>query len=433
MTIGEQSPAHDHRGPLEIALDRYWFRVTLWKRILLALLLGIVVGWAWGGGATQIKWVGDLFVRLIRMLVAPLVFVIIVSGIAALGDPRRLGSIGAKTLGLYALTTAIAAALGLALGTLIAPGQGASFTGVTAATIQQGKSLGAQLMAIVPLNPIKSLADGEMLSVIFFALLFGSGIIVAGKRAEPLVRVFDAATAVMLTLVRLIMELAPIGVFALIASMIGASGFSAFASIFWLAICVILGSAIQTVIVHGSLVRFGAWLPVLPFFRGSTDAILVGFSTASSSATLPVAMSVAEKNLGLKPPVVSTVLPLGATMSMDGSALYIALMAMFGVQAFGVSLTGADYLIIGMTTVVLAMGTAPIPSASLFILASVLSTIGVHPEQTALLVGFILPFDRPLDMIRTIPNVTSDLSVATVVGRWEGEMDMDIYKAAPVE
>lgn len=420
-------------GPITSFVRTYWLGVKLWKRILGALLIGVVIGSLWGEGAEHIRWIGDLFIRLIRMLVAPLVFVIIVSGIAALGDPRRLGSIGVKTLLLYVLTTAIGVTLGLTLGTLFEPGQHVSLGNATAATLQQAKPFGEQLMAIVPANPVKSLAEGEMLSIIFFALLFGTGIIAAGPKAAPVTAFFEGATAVMLRLVQFVMELAPFGVCALIASAIGANGLGAFTSIFWLGLCVLIGSAIQTLIVHGSLLRFGAWLPVLPFFRGSTDAILVGFSTSSSSATLPVAMSVAEKNLGIKPPIVSTVLPLGATMSMDGTAMYMAILSMFAVQAFGVVLTPADYVLLGITTVTVAMGTAPIPSSSLFLLTAVLTGVGISPEQAALLVGFILPFDRPLDMIRTIPNVTSDLSVATVVARWENEIDVDLYKAAPVE
>jgi len=420
-------------GRVTTLLSRYWFGIPLWKRIFPALLIGILVGWLWGPGAAEIKWIGDLFIRLIRMLVAPLVFVIIVSGIAALGDPRKLGSIGAKTLGLYVVCTAIAVSLGLFLGSWVQPGLGVSLAGASSATIQQAVPFGEQLMSIVPLNPIKSLAESEMLSIIFFALLFGTGILAAGEKAKIVASFFDGATAVMLRLVQFIMELAPFGVFALIAAVVGTSGFSAFTSIFWLALCVIVGSAIQTLIVHGSLVRFGAGLPLLPFFRGATDAILVGFSTASSSATLPVAMSVAEKNLGIKQPVFSTVLPLGATMSMDGTAMYMALLSMFAVQTFGVALAPSDYLLLGITTVTVAMGTAPIPSSSLFLLVAVLSGVGISPEQTALLVGFILPFDRPLDMIRTIPNVTSDMSVATTVARWENEIDVDVYLAPPAE
>jgi Na+/H+-dicarboxylate symporter len=234
----------------------------------------------------------------------------------------------------------------------------------------------------------------------------------------------------MLRIVGFVMEVAPFGVFALIAVVIGANGPETFVSIFWLAMCVIAGSLVQTIIVHGGVVRLLAWLPVLPFFRGVADAIMVGFSTSSSSATLPVAIRVAEKNLGISPPVASTVLPLGATIGMDGAAMYVAMLTLFGAQAFGVDLSMADYLIVGATTTIVAMGVAPVPSGSLFVLAAVLAAIGISPEQTALLVGFILPFDRILDMIRTVPNVTADLAIATAVARWEKEIDVDEYLSA---
>jgi Na+/H+-dicarboxylate symporter len=187
-------------------------------------------------------------------------------------------------------------------------------------------------------------------------------------------------------------------------------------------------------LIHGLIVvRLMAWLPPLPFFRGIADAIMVGFSTSSSSATLPVAIRVAERNLGVSPPVASTVLPLGATIGMDGAAMYVAMLTLFSAQAFGVDLSMADYLVIAATTTIVAMGVAPVPSGSLFVLAAVLHAIGITPEQTAIVVGFILPFDRILDMIRTIPNVTSDLSIATAVARWEGEMDVAVYKASENE
>ena len=418
-------------APPPSALRRYWFDVPLWKRILLALALGILAGLAFGDEVTRIRWIGELFVRLIRMLVAPLVFVLIVSGVAALGDPKKLGSIGIKTLGLYVLMVSIAVVVGLVVGTLVQPGAGATFAGATRATLIAAPALGDIFLGIVPLNPIKSLAEGEMLSIIFFAILVGIGIIAAGARAQIVAQVFDGATAVMLQLVRIVMEAAPFGVFALIATVVATNGAETFASVFWLGVCVIVGSAFQTLIVHGGLVRLGAWLPAGRFFRGITGAILVGFSTASSSATLPVAMAVAEKNLGLKPPVVSTVLPLGATIGMDGAAMYIAILSMFAVQAFGVTIGFDDYLVLLVTTVVIAMGTAPIPSASLFLLAGVLAGVGIGAEQAALLVGFILPFDRPLDMIRTIPNVTSDLAVATTVARWEDEIDLATFRGEP--
>ena len=197
--------------------------------------------------------------------------------------------------------------------------------------------------------------------------------------------------------------------------------------------CVLVGCLFQVLVVHGLVVRLLAWLPVWPFFRDIGDAVMVAFSTSSSSATLPVSMRVAQKNLGISPVIASTALPLGTTVSMDGTALYVALLAMFAAQAFGIQLTLDQYFIIGLTTVMVAVGTAPVPSASLFMLAGVLTTFGVTAEQTALVVGFILPFDRILDMTRTVANNTSDLAVATVVARWEKELDLDAYRAKPVE
>ncbi len=430
--IAPAPAAEPPRGPFRRALG-LWTEMVLWKRILLALVLGAVVGLLWGEGAMQIKWIGDVFVRLIRMLVIPLVFVTIASGVAALMDPKRLGSIGVKTVALYLLTTAIATALGLALGALVQPGAGADFSGAVPQAVDAGKDVGIQFIEIIPLNPIKAVADGDLLAVIFFAIFLGAGILGVGQKGRPLANLLESASDVMLRMVHYVMELAPFGVFALIAAVMGTSGPQTFISVFSLAACVLAGSLFQSLVVHGAAVRFLAWLPVVPFFRGIMDAVMVAFSTSSSSATLPVAMHVAEKNLGIRPVVVSTVLPLGTTVSMDGTALYIGLLATFTAQAFGYQLDLHHYLLIGVTTVMVAVGTAPVPSASLFMLAGVLTTFGVTAEQTALIVGFILPFDRILDMIRTVPNNTADLAVATVVARWENEIDVEAYKAKPVE
>jgi Na+/H+-dicarboxylate symporter len=428
-TAPSPEPDPARASPWRAALG-WWFGVALWKRILFALLAGIVVGLLWGEGAGQIKWIGDVFVRLIRMLVIPLVFVTIAAGVAALGDPRRLGTIGVKTLAMYLLTTVIAVIVGLAAASLFMPGAGATFGAVVPGTIATPRPPAEIFLGIIPMNPVQAMAEGDTLAVIFFAILVGAGVIVAGETADPLRRLLDAGSAVMLRIVGFVMEVAPFGIFALIAVVVGANGPQTFLSVFWLAACVIVGSAFQTLIVHGAVVRLGAWLPVLPFFRGIADAVMVGFSTASSSAALPVAMRVAERNLGIAPPIASTVLPLGATIGMDGAAMYVAMLTLFAVQAFGVAIGPADYLTIIATTSIVSMGVAPVPSGSLFVLAAVLASIGVSPEQTALLVGFILPFDRILDMTRTIPNVTTDLAVATAVARWEDEIDVERYRAA---
>jgi Na+/H+-dicarboxylate symporter len=417
-------------GPIRRAL-RLWFGISLWKRILLALVLGAIVGFAWGEGATSIAWIGELFVRLIRMLVVPLVFLTIASGVAALADPKRLGSIGVKTLAMYVFTTALAVTTGLAVATLIGPGIGATFADAVPRAMGSPPDTARMFMEIIPDNPIGAMAEGKTLAVIFFAVLVGAGVIAAGKGAEPVRQLLAAGSEVMLKIVGFVMEVAPFGVFALIAVVMGTSGPASFIAVLKLAVCVVIGSAIVTLLIHGLIVvRLMAWLSPLPFFRGIADAIMVGFSTSSSSATLPVAIRVAERNLGVSKPIASTVLPLGATIGMDGAAMYVAMLTLFSAQAFGVDLSWADYAVIAATTTIVAMGVAPVPSGSLFVLAAVLHAIGITPEQTALVVGFVLPFDRILDMTRTIPNVTSDLAIATAVARWEREMDVSVYNTA---
>lgn len=420
------------RRPLA-RLSKAWFGTPLWLRILLGLVLGVVAGLLLGEAAVDLKWIGDVFVRLIRMLVVPLVFVTVVAGVAAMSDPARLGSVGLKTILMYFSLMLIASAVGLAVGSVIKPGLGVDLTGVAPQPVAEAASFAEAMMNIIPLNPVAALASGDVLAVIFFAVLFGIGILVVGEEAKPVKAAFDSATAIMLRIVYFVMELAPFGVFALIAWVMGTSGPAAFVSVFKLGLCVLVGSFIQTVLIHGGMLKFLARLPVRPFFRDITDAVVVAFSTSSSSATLPVAMRVAQRNLGVSPAVASAVLPIGVSLSMDGTALYVGLLATFSAQVFGIDLSLTDYLAIMAVTTLVAMGTAPVPSASLFLLAAVLSVIGLGPEQTALIVGFILPFDRPLDMIRTIPNCTSDLSVAVSVARWEDELDMDSYLAKPVE
>jgi Na+/H+-dicarboxylate symporter len=229
------------------------------------------------------------------------------------------------------------------------------------------------------------------------------------------------------------MELAPFGVFALMAFAVGNDGLGAFVSILKVGLCVVIGVTVQLVLTHGLfLVRGLAGLNPVRFFRNVSEAMLMGFSTASSSATLPVVMQVADRRLGIGKPVVSTVLPLGASMSMDGTAMYMAILSMFTIQAFGVDLSLGQIILLAFVTMTVALGTAPIPGSSLFLVAGILATVGVSLEQAALVVAFVLPFDRPLDMIRTVPNVTSDLSVATVVAVKEQEIDLAVFRGEKV-
>jgi Na+/H+-dicarboxylate symporter len=286
-----------------------------------------------------------------------------------------------------------------------------------------------QLIGIIPLNIVDALAKGDMLALIFVAILFGVGTVLTGEAGKPFAMFLQATSAVLLKVVTIVMEATPFGVFALIANAVAANGAAVFVHVGWLALAVVVGSLIQMLVVHSLLLRLVAKLPVLPFFRGIVDALVVAFSTASSGATLPVAMRVSEDNLGISRPVYSTVLPLGASIGKDGTAMYVGLLSLFALQAFGTPLTPSVYLLVLLTGSLAAFGTAPVPSASLFMLAAVLSAVGVPPEQTALVVGFVLPFDRLLDMTRTVPSACANLAVATTVARWEGELDEAIYRS----
>lgn len=394
-----------------------------------ALALGLLFAMVWPSATPAVAFMGDLFVRAIRMLVAPIVLVTIASGITALADPKRLGSLGGRTIGLFAATTAVAVSVGMLVATLVRPGEGAPIGNAAPHALGIPVSPYDQLVGIIPLNIFEALAKGDMLALIFVAILLGVGTIVAGEAGKPFAGLLQSASAVLLKIVGIVMEATPFGVFALIANAVAANGAAVFVNVGWLALAVLLGSAIQLLIVHSLILKFVARLPVMPFFRGIVDALVVAFSTASSSATLPVAMRVAEKNLGVGRPVFSTVLPLGASIGKDGTAMYVGLLSMFALQAFGTPLTPAVYGLVLLTGALAAFGTAPVPSASLFMLAAVLSAVGVAPEQTALVVGFVLPFDRLLDMTRTVPSASANLTVATTVAKWERELDESVYRS----
>lgn len=398
---------------------RRWFAVPLWQRVLGGMVIGVLLGLAWPAAASSIAIVGELFVRLIRMLVVPIVFISIASGVTALADPRKLGSVGGRTVGLFAATTVCAVSIGMAVGLLLEPGTGAALGTAVPHALGEAKSLHDQLVGIIPVNIVQSLVDGDMLAIIFFAILFGFGVILAGEEGRPMATLLQSAGQALFHLVRIVMEITPFGVLALIAKAVADNGVAVFTHVGWLAVGVAAGVILQILLVHLPLIAFVARQPVRRFYRTIIDALAVAFSTASSAATLPVALRIALEDLRIAPGVASTVLPIGASIGKDGTAMYVGLLSIFALQAFGIHPDLPMLAIILLTGALAAFGTAPIPSASLFMLAAVLSAVGVSPEQTALVVGFILPFDRLLDMTRTVASASANLTVTTVVARWE--------------
>lgn len=410
---------------------RGWFAVPLWQRVLGAMAIGVLLGLAWPAATSAIAFVGELFVRLIRMLVVPIVFISIASGVTALADPRKLGSVGARTIGLFAFTTFCAVSIGIAVGLLIEPGKGAALGSAVPHALGEAKSLHDQLMGIVPVNIVQALVEGDMLAIIFFSMMFGFGVILAGEQGRPMANLLQSAGQALFHLVRIVMEMTPFGVLALIAKAVADNGVAVFANIGWLAVAVAVGVIVQILLVHLPLIAFVARQPVLRFYRTITDALAVAFSTASSAATLPVALRIALKDLRIAPGVASTVLPIGASIGKDGTAMYVGLLSIFSLQAVGVDPDLSMLAIILLTGALAAFGTAPIPSASLFMLAAVLSSVGITPEQTALVVGFILPFDRLLDMTRTVASASANLTVTTVVARWEKAIEPEADPMPP--
>ena len=410
-----------------------WFAIPLWQRVVGGLILGVALGLLWPEAAGAIRLIGDLFVRLIKMLVVPVVLVTIAAGIATLGDPRRLGSIGLRTVGLFAATTLISVSIGMAAGLILRPGAAMSLGGVVPHVLGAAVTPADQLLSIVPLNIVEALVRGDMLAIIFVAVLLGTGTILAGEAGKPVAALLQGLSAVLLQIVRLVMEATPFGVLALIAQAVAANGAGVFVHVGWLALAVVLASLVQMLVMHAGLIRFVARLPVTRFFKGIVDALIVAFSTASSSATLPVALRVAQDNLGVSRAVASTVLPLGASIGKDGTAMYVGLLGQFALQALGIVPDAAMLVTMLLTGALAAFGTAPVPSASLFMLAAMLSAVGVGTEQTALVIGLVLPFDRLLDMTRTVPSASANLTVATLVARGEGALDAARFRGPVAE
>ncbi|TCD01923.1 dicarboxylate/amino acid:cation symporter [Erythrobacteraceae bacterium CFH 75059] len=400
---------------------RTWLAIPLWKRVIAALVLGIIVGRLWGPGAESIKIVGDVFVASIRMLVVPLIFFSLVSGVAAIGDLGKLGQVGGRAMLLFVVTGQMAVWLGLLLGTVFAPGVGVDTSALQMGPVPepQETSWRDMVLSIIPQSPVQAMADVAVLPLIVFSVLLGIGILMAREDGAPVQRVFDSGSVVMQKVTMIVMELTPFGVFALMAWVAGTLGFDALLALAQLVGLNYLGCLLIIGLIYTGMVKFLARMPVIPFFRGIIDAMAVSYSTASSNATLPVTLRCAERNLGISPSVASFVIALGATINMNGTAMYLGLATLFGAQVFGVDLTWGQYFLISILATLGAIGAAGIPGAGLIMMALVFGAVGVPLETIA----FVAGVDRIMDMMRTTTNVTGDAAVATTVASMTGEIN----------
>ena len=410
------------------------FKKNLTQQILLAMLFGGVVGgilnfWV---EITVVQWlinnvlhvIGQIFVRLLSMLVVPLVFVSLVCGVAALGDIGKLGRLGGKALLFYLATTAVAISLALAIANIVAPGQGyhlevqqLTYSASTPPTIAQ------TIIELVPKNPIQAMAQGQMLPLIIFSLLFGIALLMAQELGKRFAKVFNDLNEINLQIVVIVMKFAPIGVFCLISKTFAVEGFGAIKPLLDYFLVVIVTLLIHAFIVYPLLLKWLSGLDVGVFLRKMRRVQIFAFSTASSNATIPVNIENAEKHLGVNNSVAAFTIPLGATINMDGTAIMQGVATLFIANVYSIDLTLVDYATVILTATLASIGTAGVPGVGLVMLAMVLKQVGLPVEGIALIIGI----DRLLDMLRTAVNVTGDAVATVILAKSEDALDQQIY------
>lgn len=418
-------------------------KIPLYAKILIGMALGLV----WGLSSTALglnqftqDWIkpfGTIFINCLKLIAVPLIIVSLIDGVSNLSDVSKLSRIGGKTIGLYMMTTVFAISVGLVLVNIIQPGKLLSAErrdslretfasdldkSITAAHTTSNTGPLQPLVDIVPDNFFNAAGDNtKMLQIIFFSILFGVAMILANKeKIQPVKNFFDGANAVILGIVDIIMMYAPVGVFALLASLNIDTELMKALSVY--SLNVVLGLALMVFVMYPTLLKLFTKIKYKEFLRAIMPAQILAFSTSSSAATLPVTMDCAEKNLGISEEVSSFVLPLGATINMDGTSIHQGISAVFIAQAFGIDLTLGQQLTILMTAVLASIGAAAVPGAGIIMLIIVLESVGLDPAGLAL----ILAVDRPLDMLRTAVNITGDSTVASIVATTEGELNIAI-------
>ena len=397
-------------------------KITLTSKILIGLLLGFVFGLILKQvpeGFIKntvlldgvLKIIGNGFTSAIKMMVVPLVFVSLVCGTSSMGDVKRLGRIGGKTMLFYLGTTAIAIIISLVLGSTLKPGVGLDMSGIVSGEVAIGesKSLVDIILNIIPTNPIASLANGEMLQVIFFAMLLGIAMSIVGKKAEPVRVIFESANEICMKMVNLIMLFAPYGVFALVCNTFATVGTDAiFALVKYISI-VLLGLLIHVTVVYGGLFKMITRQKIKPFINKFTRVAAITFSTASSNASVPASLEIMEE-LGVSKSVRSFTIPMGATINMDGTAIMQGIAALFIAQIYQVDLGMNDMITIVLTATLASIGTAGVPGVGMIMLSMVLQSVGLPLEG----IGLIMGVERIIDMFRTTVNVMGD-NICTLI------------------
>ncbi|HXW60036.1 MAG TPA: dicarboxylate/amino acid:cation symporter, partial [Myxococcota bacterium] len=388
--------------------------MKMWKKMFIGLVLGTGAGLLLGPRAEYLKPVGSLFLALLNMLVVLLVFSSLTVGVTSINNARTLGRIGLKTLLLYVITTLIAIGIGFGVALLLNPGVGIGLShDVNAIHLTDKPKLLDIFLNLIPTNPIASFANGHVLQIIVFSIFLGLAINFAGEKAKPIVRLLQSLSEAMFSMTRIVMYFAPFGVFAIMAWVAGTFGIKILYPLLKLILAIYLACGLHLAIVFAGMLKFLARVRVKPFFKGMADAIALAASTTSSSATLPATLHCAEENLGISKTISSFAIPLGATINMNGTAIFQAIAAIFIAQAYGIDLTWQNLIIIALTSTLAAIGCAGIPGGGLVTLSIVLGSVGLPLEGIAIVAGI----DRIRDIIGTVVNVLGDGVVAVYVAK----------------
>lgn len=409
--------------------------MKLWAKIFIGMALGVLAGWILGPQAEYLKPIGTVFLNLINMIIVLLVLSSMTVGITSIHDPKKLGRVGIKTLLMYLGTTVAAVCFGVLFSNLFHVGadvdlQAGSAQASFQAESMQAPTIGEIFMAIIPSNPIASLASGNVLQIIIFSLFLGVAINFSGDKGKPLLDMLESLADVMYRLTSIVMEFSPIGVFAIMAWVAGTFGIKLLLPLVKFLTIYYMASLTHIILIYCGILKFMARLKPWPFFKGMGDAMMVAFSTCSSSATLPVSMHCAQENLGVSKNITSFVLPLGSTVNMNGTAIFQIMSAVFIAQAYGIPLTMQSYATLIVTVTLSAIGTAGIPGSGFIMLSAVFASIGLPLEGLAILASI----DRLREMVSTVLNITGDALVAVYVAKSEGELsEQQYYNAELVE
>jgi len=368
---------------------------------------------------------GDIFVRSLQLLVVPLVLLSLMCGTAALDDVRKLGRIGVKTLAFYVSTTAIAITIAIGLAMLLQPGKGFELNYESDFALRESPPLSEVIIDIFPSNPFQAMAEGKMLQVIVFAILFGIAMCMAGKPGKRVLAMAQDMNDVVMRLVSILMLAAPFGILALVGKTFALEGFGAIVALGKYFFLVVFALAVHAFVTYGVIFKLFTGLSVKRFFRQMRRVQIFAFSTASSNATLPLSMENAEHNLGAKRSISSFTIPLGATVNMDGTAIMQGVATVFIAQALGIELGVQGYLMVIVTATLASIGTAGVPGVGLIMLTMVFQQVGLPVAA----IGVIYGVDRLLDMARTAVNVTGDAVATVVVAKSEGEFDQAVFEA----